>query len=143
MAEILIPVDGELAVIAELSATLPAHGHPNLTEPQGTVGTKIPTTSTKPREFVRVTTTGGARRDLVTDSHTLVVEAYATREGDARDLCALAVGLLEAAGRAGALGGRTCYRVSASVPVNLPHPSVPTHFRYRSTISADLRRSAV
>lgn len=142
--ELLIPADAEVVGLAELSAILPAHGFPGLTTADGTVGTKLPTAAPKPAEFARLFTSGGQPRDLVTDSPTLVVEGYAVKEQRARDLCALMVAIIEAAGRSGALGASTIYRARAvSLPANLPHPQVPTHFRYTAMISVDLRRSSV
>lgn len=142
--ELLVPTDPEVAALAELSTLLPAHGFPAVTRAAGTLGTKLPTSNPKPAEFGRVLATGGVPRDLVTDSATLVLEGYATKEQRARDLCALMLAGVERAARAGTLGGVTVYRVSsASLPANLPHPQVPTHFRFTATISADLRRSSV
>ncbi|QPE04131.1 hypothetical protein IT882_13115 [Microbacterium schleiferi] len=131
MAEVLVPADDEAATVTELAARLSVH-----------VGTRIP----RPRgdEFVRVLAVGGIGRDLVTDSPTLVVEGFAIREGRARELCALALAHLQAAGRSGSIGGVTCYGVRVvSLPTNLPMPSVPDMFRFTATVTADLRRAAV
>lgn len=129
MAEVLVPADDEAAVVDELTARLDGVH----------VGTQIP----RPRldEFVRVVSTGGAERDLVTDSPSLVLEGFATGEGRARQLCALAIAYAQAAGRAGSMGGVTCYGVTvAALPANLPMPSVPDRYRYTATVSVDLRR---
>lgn len=142
MVEFLVPADAEVAVLTELSTVLPTLGK-QLTTAAGTVGTKIPTRDPKPAEFIRVVATGGPGRDLVTGKHVLALEGYAKREQDARDLCALAVAVVEAAARAGVLGSVPCYAASASMPANLPHPDVPTHFRFTSTISVDLRKATV
>ncbi|WP_449865913.1 hypothetical protein [Microbacterium arabinogalactanolyticum] len=142
--EILIPADVEVATLDELSVVLPAHGFTGVTKDAGRLGTKIPTGTPKPPEFGRVLASGGFSRDLVTDTWTLILEGYATSEQRARDLCALMVGGVGAAARAGALGGIPCYRANtASLPANLPQPNVPTHFRFTATISVDLRRSTV
>lgn len=141
--EVLLPVDAESAVIAELSATLPLRGWPGLTVANSRVGTKIPGGS-KPESFVRVYSVGGLSRDFVSDSPTLVVEGYHRREQGAFDLCALSVALLEAAGRTGSVGGETCYSVSvAAMPGNLPDPNVPDRFRFTSTVSLGLRRHVI
>lgn len=130
MPEVLVPADDEVALVDELSARLDAH-----------VGTRIP--SPRPDEFVRVVSTGGGERDLVSDSPTLVVEGFALSEGRARYLCAAAVAHAQAAGRAGSLGGVTCYGVRvAALPANLPMPTVPDRYRFTATIVADLRRVA-
>lgn len=137
MSELLIPVDAELAVKRELDASLVGGVFAD-----ARVGTKIPG-EPKPPRFVRVISVGGAQRDLVTDEPRLTVEAFCVDEGDARDLAALCVAVLQRAGRVGTLGGATCFGVSvAGLPANLPHPTVTTHFRYTVTVSAALRRTA-
>lgn len=141
--ELLIPADPEVAALAELSSMLPMHGFPGVTTSAKRLGTKLPTGTPKPPEFGRVLTTGGPERDLVTDSPTIVLEGYALTEQRARDLCALMVAVVQRAARAGTLGGNPCYGARvASLPGNLPHPQVPTHFRFTATVSVDLRRSA-
>ncbi|QTV79485.1 hypothetical protein [Microbacterium sp. NIBRBAC000506063] len=142
--ELLVPADVEVAALAELSTMLPGNGFPGVTSAAEALGTKIPTADPKPAEFGRVLTTGGAGRDLVTDTPTLILEGYAVTEQRARDLCALMVAIVEAAARAGSLGGVTCYAARVgSLPSNLPHPQVPTHFRFTATVSVDLRRTTV
>ena len=142
--EVLIPADVESAALAELSAKLGVHGWPGLTAANGRVGTKLPTGLTKPESFVRLYTVGGGSRDLVSDSPTLVVEGWHSKEQGARDLCAMSVALIESAGRAGSLGGVTCYGVAvASLPANLPYPSMPDRFRFTATLSVSLRRSSL
>ncbi|ALJ20379.1 hypothetical protein [Microbacterium sp. No. 7] len=138
---LLVPADAEVAALTELSAELPPRGFA-LTLVNGLLGTKLPTVTPKPPAFGRVITTGGVARDRVTDSPTLVLEGYATSEQTARDLCALMVAIVDAAATAGTLGGIPCYRARGfSLPANLPHPNVPTHFRFTATISVDLRRT--
>ncbi|UGS26324.1 hypothetical protein K8F61_17110 [Microbacterium resistens] len=128
MAEVLIPADDEVAVVRELSARMTAQ-----------IGTRVP--SRRPAEFGRVVSAGGTARDLVTDSFTLALEGFATTETRARRLCAEMIAHLQAAGRAGSVGGVTCYGVRApSLPANLPMPSVPDRFRFTATVSVDLRR---
>jgi len=139
MAELLMPADPEVVSIAELHAGLIGSRFA-----AAAVGTKLPTSTPKPDWFVRLTAGGGVGRDLVTDAATLVVDGFAVREQDARDLTALCVAILERAGRAGSLGGATCYGVEvAGLPANLPHPTVTTHFRFTATVSAALRRATV
>lgn len=139
MSELLIPADPEVAARTELLA-----GFQGTRFASVAVGTKLPTADPKPPQFVRVTTAGGGERDLVTDRPLLVLDGFAVREQDARDLTALALGLLLRAGRSGELGGVTCYGVAVGgLPANLPHPAVPTHFRFTATASADLRRTTV
>ena len=138
MAELLIPADVEIAAKRELDASLVGTRFS-----AARVGTKIPQ-EPKPQHFVRIVATGGGGGTLVTDRHTVVVEAFCVDEGDARDLSALTVAVLQRAARVGALGGVTCHEVGiVSLPQNLPHPTVTTHFRYTATVSAALRRTTV
>ncbi|WP_425836952.1 hypothetical protein [Microbacterium sp. PA5] len=136
MAELLVPADSEVALVDELNSRMPdifdgLHA-----------GTRIP--NPQPAEFIRVTVTGGTERDLVTDTPTLFIEGFATSETRAERITAHAVAALQSAGRTGTLGGITCYGVRVlSLPANLPLPTVPDRFRYRATVSADLRRTAV
>lgn len=142
--ELLIPADSEVAALDELSTMLPAHGFPGVSVPAGGLGTKLPTVSPKPPEFGRLFAPGGIPRDLVTDTMTLAVEGYALKEQRARDLCAYMIAIIEAAGRAGSLGGRTCYGArAASMPGNLPNPTVPDRYRFTAMISVALRRTTV
>jgi hypothetical protein len=104
--------------------------------------TSIP--SPRPSEFIRIIVVGGTDRDLVTDSPTVAVEFFATREIRAERGAAFARAVLERAARAGSIGGVTCYSVSTfGRPVNLPMESVPDRFRYTFTSSADLRKTSV
>lgn len=128
MSEVLIPADDEKAVVEELNERMDV-----------SVGTRVP--RDRPSEFVRVVSTGGAERDLVSDTFTLAVEGFAASEGRARFLCASAIAQAQAAGRGGSVGGVTCYGVRAvGLPANLPMPSVPDRFRFTATIAVDLRR---
>ena len=130
MAEVLIPADGEVALVDALSAAVPVH-----------IGTSLP--SPRPAEFGRVVGVGGVARDLVSDSATLTVEAFADTEGGAFRLCALLVAHAQAAGRSGRLGDVTCYGVDVvALPANLPMPTVPDRYRFTATITAHLRRVA-
>lgn len=137
MSELLVPADGEVAAIAEFADA--ATHHPRWGSVRA--GTRIPSVDNLPSRFVRVVAAGGGVRELVTDEHTLVVEAFAIDEGDARDLCAFVVAALERAARDGELGGVPCYVLSAGTPASNPHPDVPTHFRYSVTAVAALRRA--
>lgn len=131
MVEVLIPPDDEAAVVTELRARLDVP-----------VGTSIP--NPRPVEFGRVVSTGGSSRDLVSDSPTLVLEGFAETETRAQRLCAEMIAHLQSAGRAGSVGGITCYGVVvAALPANLPMPSVPDRARYTATVTADLRRGSL
>ncbi|MEX1078882.1 MAG: hypothetical protein WED09_07225 [Homoserinimonas sp.] len=139
MAELLVGEDVEVAFITELDGAMPA-----IMETGVAAGTKIPGGDDKPTEFIRVVLSGGAERDLVTDSPTVTVEYFAVKEGRAARGAAFALAVLQRAGRVGSLGGVPCYGVTSfSLPANLPHPEVPDRFRYQFTVSADLRKSVV
>lgn len=130
MAELLVPADDEKAAVTELSARMTEH-----------MGTRIPPNPI-PEEFGRVVSTGGSGRDLVTDSATLALEGFALTEDRARRIAAEMIAHLQAAGRAGSLGGIPCYGVTVvALPANLPLPSVPTRFRFTAMVTADLRRT--
>jgi len=140
VAELLVLADIEAAVIAELEATLPAHGF------AAHIATKLPPQSTaaKPDEFVRVITVGGTDQTLVSAAPRVAVECFARVEARAQRLAAFALAALQTAGRSGTLGGLVCYRVTAeALPGNLPMGSVPDRARYTFTISADVRKLAV
>jgi hypothetical protein len=138
VVELLIPSDVEVAVVTELNARMPDRDFP------GAWGTRIPNDRAERSEFGRVLAAGGSERDLVTDSPTVVIEAFSDREGRAQRMCAVAVAVVQAAVRGGALGGVTAYRARVmSLPQNLPMLSVPGRFRFTATLSVDLRRSSV
>lgn len=136
MAELLVPADVEVAAVAELNTRMPPAGY------AAKWGTRIPNPRTP--EFGRVLVVGGTERDLVTDTHTLLVEGWAETETTAQRMCAFGVAVLQAAARDGSIGNVPCYRVRvASLPQNLPDPTVPDRFRFTATVSVDLRRSTV
>jgi hypothetical protein len=124
--QLLISADIEQAIIDELTPTF-------------TIGTSIP--SDKPAIFLRVIALGGAARDLVTDTPTVTLEAFALKESDARDTLAHVLARLQLAARKGHIGGETVYGlVVFALPQNYPLPSVPTHKRYITTIAPAIRR---
>lgn len=144
MSELLIPADVELAAITELSSGYPANGFSGLTVAAKTVGTKIPTATPRPADWVRVLAAGGPQVDLVADSMTLVLEGWSTSEGRAQQIAAFGIAILQAAGRDGFVGGVPCRRVDvAALPQKLPDPTVTTHARFTAMISVVLRRATV
>lgn len=134
--ELLFAADDEQATIDELTQRLP-----DVFGPVGEVSTVIP--GNRPASFVRVLNVGGGDRDLVTTVPTQTIEAYASRESVARRLASVCKAILLAAGRAGELGGVTCYDATASVPANLPDPGVTDRFRYTFTLTAALRMQRI
>lgn len=126
--EVLLPSDPEAAVVRELRARMTVQ-----------IGTQVP--RPRPGEFGRVVGTGGAPRDLVSDSPTLTLEGFAETEGRAWAICAEMVAHVQAAARSGSVGGVTAYGARvAGLPANLPMPSVPDRYRYTATVAVDLRR---
>lgn len=138
MTQLIIAADAEAAARDGLLAGLSDAGRAAVG-----VATTIPTDSPKPPAFVRVVAAGGFGRDLVTGSHLLTVDAFAVRESEAVELAVLCEAILGRAARLGELGGVPCYAASGAIPVNLPHPNVPTHKRYTFTTSIELRKRVV
>ncbi|HRN30125.1 MAG TPA: hypothetical protein PK890_10570, partial [Terrimesophilobacter sp.] len=78
-----------------------------------------------PAEFIRIIVTDGVERDLVTDLPQVTVECFAKKESRASRLADVSRAILVAAGRAGSLGGVTCYGVDiVARPQNLPSATV-------------------
>lgn len=127
MVVLLLPDDPEQAIIDELTPTF-------------TIGTSFP--EALPAVFLRVNGAGGFQRDLVTDTFTVVLEAYAKLETTAHAALSEAIARLANAQQLdGRWGAATVYRLQVvSLPQNLPHPDVPSHKRYISTLAPDLRR---
>lgn len=121
------PTDAEQAVIDELA-------------PRGfAIATTLP--DPLPLRFQRVVALGGTQRDLVTDSPTLILEAFHKKESAAAQDARRMLAIIEAAVRAGTLGTAIAYRLQVvALPQNYPLPSVPSHKRYVTTIAPDIRR---
>ena len=136
-AEVLVASDAQLAVVNELNARSVGTDYAD-----ANAGTRIP--NPKRAEWLRVLSVGGAERDLVSDEHLLVVEAFSASETRSQRMCAFAVAWLQAAARDGRMGGVPCYGVRVvGLPQNLPMPSVPDRVRHSATVSVDLRRDTV
>lgn len=86
--EVLVSGDVEAAAIGYLRAELTARGY----SPH--VSTEVP--STMPAQMVRVSLTGGTRRDMVTDRPQLTVEVWAASSVTASSMVRLAHGLMHA-----------------------------------------------
>lgn len=123
---ILISADVEQAVIDEFASRY-------------TIGTSIP--QNLPEEFVRVVATGGSAQTMVSDSFLIVVETFAKRESRSQQMAADILGRFQHAALAGKLGTETMYTLDiGALPQNYPLPSVPSHFRYVTTLAPSLRR---
>lgn len=130
-AEVIVPADGQLAVITALNQRYAGEASGQIPNPV-------------PAHFFRVLPAGGFDRDIVTTVPTVIVESWSDDEDDASKRGMEALGYLLADGRGGSLGGVTCYGVRViSLPSSLPMESLPTHHRYSATISAALRGAAV
>ena len=101
------------------------------------MSTKVP--NPRPASFVRVTRTGGSRRDLVTDGAQLTFEAWAATDVEASDLAALARSYVYqlAEDQVGPIRGAR----DVSAPVSFPDPESGSP-RYQFTVVVDLRGSA-
>lgn len=137
MTETILFPDAEIAVCDELEDRLPGLGEVGVS-----ATTMIP--AGPPAKFIRVVQTGGVARDLVTDVPSITVECFAKTESAASVLARRARAALDAAGRAGSMGGHTCYGVTLfGLPQNFPQATVTGRFRYTFTISVALRGAAV
>lgn len=126
--QLIIPNDAEQALIDELS--------PHASN----VGTGVP--KGPPERFVRIVQLGGAVRDLVVDMPMLSIEVFdSVSESRARELADELLARVDLAARVGSLGGIPCYRLQVlALPQNFPLPSLPTHFRYITTVVPEIRR---
>lgn len=105
-----------------------------------TVGTRVP--NPRPSKFVRVLAVGGVRRNLVQGNPTVVVEGWADKESDARNLCDLARALVVSMAQRDDLPS-TVYRVDElSGVANLPDPD-SAQSRYTVTLALLIRGSAL
>lgn len=105
-----------------------------------TVEPRIP--NPRPSEWIRVLRVGGPQRDLVTDQPTLVVEAWADDDVDARDLIQLARAHVRAI-RGEVFDGVTVYGVNeVAGPANLPDPT-SAQPRWTFTVQVALRGHTV
>lgn len=136
-AETLVPADAPLAVLTEINERSVGSDYAD-----AHAGTLIP--NPRPAEWFRILSTGGSERDVISDDHLIVVEAFSASETRSQRLCAFAVAWLQSAARDGNVGAVTCYGVRVvGLPQNLPMPSVPDRVRHTATISVALRRVAV
>jgi hypothetical protein len=123
-------------VVDALRAGFTAHGN------AAGAGNELP--KTRPAAgFVLVRRIGGPRRDLVTDSAQLRLEASAPTKPAASDLAQLARALVHAMeGRA--VDGVAVYRIGEFAgPQDLPDPVSPQIPRYVFTVLVDARGTAL
>ncbi len=104
------------------------------------VGTEVP--ETMPANMVRVSLTGGARRDIVTDAAQLTVECWAPNEPTASLLARTAHGLMHSAAGTQA-GGIWVRRVETVGGVqSFPDPDTAKP-RYQFTVRWHVRSAAI
>lgn len=128
--EVLVSPDVEKAVISWLRTALSGRGV------QATVATKVP--SAMPANMVRVSLTGGTRRDVVTDRPQLTVECWSANSVTAGDIARLSCGLMLAA--AGETVGGVWVRSTEEVAgvKSFPDPDT-TMPRYQFTVRWQVR----
>lgn len=114
MPEVIVFPDVEDLLVTYLSTELAARGD------TATVHTVVP--ADRPDRFVLVPRVGGTRANLVVDNATIGIEAWASTDQQAHDLCQLVRGLVHALpGRV--VDGVTFYRTGEFAgPTNLPDP---------------------
>lgn len=87
--EVLVAGDAEAAAVGFLRAGLGSRGY------SPTVSTRVP--SVMPVQMVRVSLTGGTRRDVVTDRAQLTIECWDASSVTASNMARLAHGLMHSA----------------------------------------------
>ena len=131
LVEVIAFPDAEAVVVAFLKAELTARGE------SAKVGTKVP--ANRPARMVKVTRTGGLRRNLMTDSPQLTFECWAATDADAAGLAGLVRAVVGAASSLPLPLGAQCSRVQeVGGPVSFPDPDTALP-RYHFTMSLELR----
>lgn len=134
MVEVLVAPDVEGVVAGFLRSGLSDRGR------AGTVATRVP--EIMPARMVRVSLTGGSRRDVVTDRPQVTVECWESSSVEASATARLCEGLLfSAAGSS--VGGVWVRRVESVGGVQFfPDPDTNSP-RYQFTVRLDVRPSPV
>ena len=132
MAELLVTPDVEAAAVTWLR-----NGLGSLADK---VATKVP--ATMPARMVRVSLTGGSRRDMVTDTVQLTVECWGPDESAASEMARRAQGLLFSV--AGMTAGAVFVRRVESVGgvQNFPDPDTSKP-RYQLTVRWHVRPATI
>jgi hypothetical protein len=127
-AELIVPPDSVMAVVRELNAALPSTER---------AAGRVP--SPRPKKFVRVRAAGGTPASLVHVTPTVLVESYATTDGDADDLARRCHAIIVRAARNGWMGGIPCADVGVfAMPADLPDPDTD-QARSTATYAVTLR----
>lgn len=128
--EVLVTPDVEAVAVAWLRKELSARGM------TATVATKVP--STMPANMVRVSVTGGSRRDRVTDRPRITVECWSGSSVAAGDLARLSCALLLAAAGETINGVWVRSTNSVGLPASFPDPDT-NNPRYQFTVGWQVR----
>lgn len=100
------------------------------------VGTKVPTT--RPPAFIRLTRTGGPRRNLIQADGRVLVECWASKDTDAEDLASNAYAALDSLDTDP--GGLPFMALDLTDPVNFPDTqSGSPRYQFIATITANLQ----
>jgi metal-dependent amidase/aminoacylase/carboxypeptidase family protein len=130
MTESIVFPDAAYAAVTAIRDGLAAYA------PTAVVGTRVP--NPRPDTLVVVRRIGGARRNLVVDSATLSIEAWAATEEDAHDLAQYTRAVLHAA-RNTNQGGIAIYDIQEFAgPALLPDPDTESP-RYVQTVEIGTR----
>lgn len=103
------------------------------------VATRVPASHKPTDKFVRVSRTGGASRDLVTDGGVYLIECYAASDGDAYDLCSSVRAVALAAARLSELIRKA---TDGGGPAYLPDPDSGQP-KYQCLVQLDMRGTAI
>lgn len=129
MSEVIIFPDVEALLIDLFVDELPGFGY------SIPVASRVP--NPRPSTFVRVMRVGGVATNMVTDTATVAVEAWAATESAAIALASTLRGILHAAELS-----RGVYSVGEFAgPANLPDPAT-SQIRYTATYSVGVRGTA-
>ncbi len=132
----------EIIVFPDVEGLLVEHLSERLADLGFAVPVSVQIPNPRPESFVTVPRVGGPRRNLVVDSATVSVDAWAARPKQAHDLAQVARGIMHAL-PGEVLDGYPVYRVTEFAgPGNLPDP-LSSHSRYTQTFSVFIRGRAL
>lgn len=135
VVEVIAFPDAEAVGVAFLKAELATRSD------TAKVATKIP--AIRPPRLVKVTRTGGLRRNLMTDSAQLTFECWDVAEAEAAALSRVVRAIIHAAPQLSLPLGAQCSRVQeVGGPVSFPDPDTALP-RYQFTASLDFRGSII
>lgn len=133
MVEFIGFPDCEAVVVAFLKAQLAARSD------AAVVATKVP--AVRPARLVKVTRTGGIKRNLVTDSAQVTLECWDANGSAASALCGLVRSIVHAAPQLVVPGALVTRVQEVGGPVYFPDPDT-SYPRYQFTVALDVRGAA-